>query len=156
MIYLFEKDLLVLILNFIHIKIDKTWYFNLQTLRTFVQLKVISILYNSLVEGRYLVAGFENFWFSESRSERVGSQKLKGNDQIGFPLRNFLFLIFMTPQCTIGTKKAQKAHKGTPSKKVFFQKTWWKRVKEYSFNLGTERGIVEDYVTVILPPQLTL
>ena len=82
--------------------------------------------------------------------------KVKGNCQIGFPLRNFFFLIFLTPQCTFGTKKAQKAHTGTPSKKVLFQKTWRKRVKEYSFNLGTERGIVEDYVAVILPPQLTL
>ena len=39
---------------------------------------------------------------------------------------------------------------------VLFQKTWWKGVKEYSFNLWIERDIVKVWVAVILPPQLTL
>ena len=46
----------------------------------------------------------------------------------------------------------QKDHHWNPP----FQKTWWTRVKEYSFNLWTERGVVKDCVAVILPPQLTL
>ena len=69
--------------------------------------------------------------------------------------RNF-FHMFFWPQCTFGTKKSKKSNTGTPSKLVLFQKKWWKRVKEYSFNLSTERDIVEDCVAVILPPQLTL
>ena len=72
--------------------------------------------------------------------------------------RNFwnFFHMFLGPQCIFGTKKPQNSHTGTPSKLVLFQKKWWKRVKEYSFNLSTERDIVEDCVAVILPPQLTL
>ena len=69
--------------------------------------------------------------------------------------RNF-FHMFLRPQCTFGTKKSKKSNTGTPSKLVLFQKTWWKRVKEYSFNFFPERGIVEDCIPVILPPQLTL
>ena len=105
---------------------QENWYFNLQTLRTFVQLEIISVLHNSVVEGRHLVAGFENNGARGSRFERVGSQMLKGNGQIGFPLRNFFFLIFLRPQGTFGTKKSTT---GTPSKMALFQKTWWKRVK---------------------------
>ena len=69
--------------------------------------------------------------------------------------RNFwnFFHILLRSQYTFGTKKAIT---GTPSKMVLFQKTWWKRLKEYSFNLFTERDIVEDGVAVILPPGLTL
>ena len=72
--------------------------------------------------------------------------------------RNFcnLFHIILRPQCTFGTKKSKKSTAGTPSKMVLFQKTWWKRVKEHSFNLFTDRAIVENCVAVILPPQLTL
>ena len=64
--------------------------------------------------------------------------------------------MFFWPQCTFGTKNPKNPNTGTPSKIVLFQKKWRKRVKEYSFNLSTERDIVEDCVAVILPPQLTL
>ena len=60
------------------------------------------------------------------------------------------------PKRTFGTKSSKSSNAGTPSKMVPFQKMWWKRVKEYPFNLSTERDIVEDCVAVILPPQLTL
>ena len=135
---------------------QRNWYFNLQTLRTFVQLEIISVLHNSVVEGRHLVAGFENNRAGGSRLKEWGAFKAKGNGQIGFPLKNFFFLILLTPQGTFETKKPKKPATGTPSKMVLFQKTWWKRVKEYSFNLFTERAIVEDCVAVILPPQLTV
>ena len=69
--------------------------------------------------------------------------------------RNF-FHMLLRPYFTFGTISYKSFITGTPSKMVFFQKTWWKRVKEYSFNLFTERAIVEDCVAVILPPQLTL
>ena len=68
------------------------------------------------------MAGFENNWVGVSRFERVGSQMLKGNGQIGFPLRNFFFLIFLRPQGTFGTKKPKKPTTGTPSKMALFQK----------------------------------
>ena len=45
---------------------------------------------------RHLVAGFKNIWATESRFERVGSQISKGNGQIGFPLKNFVFVILLT------------------------------------------------------------
>ena len=64
--------------------------------------------------------------------------------------------MFLRPQCTFGTKNPKNPNTGTPWKIVLFQKAWRKRVKEYPFNLSTERGIVEDCVAVILPPQLTL
>ena len=66
------------------------------------------------------------------------------------------FHVFLRPQCTFGTNSYKSFITGTPSKRALFQKTWWKRVKEYSFNLFTERVIKEDCVAVILPPQLTL
>ena len=53
-------------------------------------------------------------------------------------------------------KNTKNTNTGTPWKLVLFQKTWLKRVKGYSFNLYSERAIVEDCVVVILPPQLTL
>ena len=73
-------------------------------------------------------------------------------------LGNFcnFFHMFLRPQCTFGINSYKSFITGTPSKMVLFQKTWWKRLKEYSFNLFTERAIVEDCVAVILPPQLTL
>ena len=48
--------------------------------------------------------------------------------------RNF-FHMFLRPQCTFGINSYKSFITGTPSKMVLFQKTWWKRVKEYSFNL---------------------
>ena len=95
----------------------------LKTFKTFIKGETNKVLHETCVEDRHLVAGLENAWAGGSRFERVGSQISKGNGQIGFPLRNFFFLIFMTPQCTFWTKKAQKAHTGTPSKMVLFQKT---------------------------------
>jgi len=68
------------------------------------------------------VAGFKNNEVRGSRFERVGSQMLKANGQIGLPLRNFFFLIFLRPQGTFGTKKPKKPAKGTPLKMVLFQK----------------------------------
>ena len=92
-------------------------------------MKSTNYIQESGVRHRHLVAKFENNGARGSRFERVGSHKLKGNGQIGFPLWNFLFLIFLRPQGIFGTKKAKKANTGTPSKMVLFQKTWWKRVK---------------------------
>ena len=94
-----------------------------KTFKTFAKGEKKKELQKICVKDRHLVAELENAWAGGSRFERVGSQMLKGNGQIGFPLRNLFVLIFLTPQCTFGTKKAQKAHTGTPSKKVLFQKT---------------------------------
>ena len=66
------------------------------------------------------------------------------------------FHMFLRPQCTFATNSYMSFITETPSKMVLFQKTWWKRGKENSFNLFIERVIVEDCVAVILPPQLTL
>ena len=88
--------------------------------------------------------------------ERVGCTKFLGKSSIF--LANFwnFFHILLRSQCTFGTKNPKNSITGTLSKMVLFQKTWWKRVKEYSFNLSAEIGIVEDGVAVILPPGLTL
>ena len=95
----------------------------LQTFKTIVKGDINKVLHETCVEDCHLVAGFENTWAARSRFERVGSQKLKANGQIGLPLRNFFFLIFLTPKCTFGTKESQKSHTETPSKMVLFQKT---------------------------------
>ena len=98
-------------------------------------------------------------WKRSSREKQIWKSKItkflgKSSNFLGNS-RNF-FHIILRPQCTFGTKETKETDTGTPSKMVLFQKTWWKRVKEYSFNLFTERAIVEDCVAVILPPQLTL
>ena len=59
------------------------------------------------------------------------------------------------PNTPLGPKKAQKAHTGTPSKKVLFQKMRWKCMKMRSFNLAMLKDIVEDCAGKILRPQLT-
>ena len=159
MVYCFENHLLGYLLNSKCIKIALNIYIAywilIQAFKTLVQVEINKVLRESGVEDCHLVAGFENNRSGGSRFERVGLQKLKGNGQFGFPLRNFLFLILLTPQCTFGTKKHQKHQHGNPLKTGSLS-TWWKRVKEYSFNHGTERSIVEDCIAVILPPQLTL
>ena len=124
MVHCFENHLLGYLLSSKRINIALTIYILLlQAFKTLVQVKIDKVLRESGVEDRHLVAGFENNWSGGSRFERVGLQKLKGNGQIGFPLRNFLFLIFLTPQCTFGTKEPKKSATGTPSKMVLFQKT---------------------------------
>ena len=95
----------------------------LQTFKTFVKGETNKVLHETFVEDRHLVARYENNRAGGSRFERVGSQISKGNGQIGFPLKNFFFLILLTPQCTFETKKPKKPATGTPSKMVLFQKT---------------------------------
>ena len=95
----------------------------LQTFKTFVKGETNKVLHETFVEDRHLVARYENNWAGGSRFERVGSPMLKGNGQIGFPLRNFFFLIFVRPQGTFGTKVPKLPDTGTPSKMVLFQKT---------------------------------
>ena len=124
MVYCFENHLLGYLLNSKRINIALTIYILLlQAFKTLVQVKIDKVLRESGVEDRHLVAGFENNQSGGSRFERVGLQKLKGNGQFGFPLRNFFFLILLTPQCTFGTKKPKKPTTGTPSKMALFQKT---------------------------------
>ena len=60
---------------------------------------------------RHLVAELENAWAERSGFERVGSQRLKPNGQIGLPLRNVLSLIFFDTQMHLWGQK------------VLFQKT---------------------------------
>ena len=88
----------------------------LQTFKTFVKGETNKVLHETFVEDRHLVARYENNWAGGSRFERVGSQMLKANGQIGLPLRNFFFFIFLTPQCTSGTKKHQKHQHRNPLK----------------------------------------
>ena len=59
-------------------------YFNLQTFRTSVQVEINKVLHATVVEGRHLVAGFENNPAGGSRFERVGSQNFLGNRQISW------------------------------------------------------------------------
>jgi len=54
----------------------------LQTFKTFVKGDINKVLHESVVEGRHLVAGFENNWAGGSRFERVGSQNFFRNRQI--------------------------------------------------------------------------
>ena len=94
----------------------------LQTFKTFVKGETNKVLHETFVEDRHLVARYENNWAGGSRFERVGSQMLKANGQIGLPLRNFFFFIFLTPQCTSGTKNTKNTNTGTPSKWFSFRK----------------------------------
>ena len=75
-------------------------------------MKSTNYIQESGVRHRHLVAKFENNGARGSRFERVGSQMLKGNGQIGFPLRNFFFLIFLRPQGTFWTKESKKSIAG--------------------------------------------
>ena len=128
----------------------------IQTCRTFVKVEINKVLQKSSEEDCHLVEGFEIAWVGVRRFERVGCTKFLRKSSIFFANSQNFFHMFLRPQCTFGTKSSKNSNTGTPSKMVLFQKTWWKRVKEYSFNLFTERAIVEDCVAVILPPQLTL
>ena len=120
------------------------------------QVEINKVLHESGVKDRYLVARFENATAVGSRFERVGRTKFLRKWSISFAKSQKFCHMCLRPQCTFGTKKSKKSTAGTHSKMVLFQKAWWKRVKEYSFNLSTGRGIVKDCVAVILPPQLTL
>ena len=132
------------------------FYFNSQTFKTFVQIEINKFLHDSVVESRHLVAGFENNWAGGSRFERVGSQNFFRNRQISSETSATSSTCFWDPHAPLGTKSSKNSNTGTPSKMALFQKKWLKRVKEYPFNLFTERAIVEGCVAVILPPQLTL
>ena len=79
-------------------------------------------IYESGVGHRHLVAGLENTWAGRSRFERVGSQKLKANGQIGLPLRNFFFLIFLTPNAPLGPKSPKNPTQEPPQKWFSFRK----------------------------------
>ena len=102
------------------------------------------------------MAELEHAWAERSRFERVGHTKFLRKSPIFFANSQKFFHMFLRPQCTFGTKNTKTTNTRTPSKMVLFQKTWRKSVKEHSFNHRTERAIVEDCVTVILPPQQTL
>ena len=132
---------------------QENYYFNLQTFRTFVRVEINKVLHDSVVEGCHLVAGFKKSLAGGSRIERVGRTKFLRKSAIFFANSRNFFHMFLRPHCTFETKKATT---GTPSKMVLFQKTWWKRVKEYSFSIFTDRAIVEDCIAVILPHQLTI
>ena len=139
------------------IKIDLTVYFCSYKLKKCdVNYEINKLMHESGVEHRHLVAGFQNAGATGSRFERVGHTKFLRKSPIFFANSRNFFHMFVRPQCTFGTKNTKNTNTGTPWKLVLFQKTWWKRVKEYSFDLFTERDIVEDCVAVILRPQLTL
>ena len=93
-----------------------------QAFKTFVQVEIYNVLHEWGVEDCHLVARFENTWAARSRFERVGSQKLKANGQIGLPLRNFFFLIFLTPKCTVGIKSPKSPAKKHPKQLPSFNK----------------------------------
>ena len=78
-------------------------------------MKSKKTIYESGVGHRHLVAGLEYTWAGRSRFERVGSQKLKANGQIGLPLRNFPH--FFDTQMHLWDQKAQKARHRDPLKK---------------------------------------
>ena len=139
---------------------NQDWFNSLflliQTQKSAVNNEINKLMHALGVEYRHLVAGFENAWATGSRFERVGRTKFLRKSSIFFANSRNFFHIFLRPQCTFGIKNTKTTNTGTPPKMVLFQKTWRKRAKEYSFNLFTERAIVEDCVAVILPPQLTL
>ena len=132
-------------------------YFTIQQLlKTCVQGETNKDLNESGVEDRHLVASFENNCVADGRFERVVTQNFFRNRQISSETPEFFFHAFLRPKCTLGTKKPNEPDATTPKTRLLFQKTWWKRVKEYSFTLQIERDIVEDDLTVILTSRLTL
>ena len=110
---------------------------------------------SSLLSENIQWRAFKTMW---SREAYLRSRFKKFLNKSSNFFRNFqnFFHMFLRSQCTFGTKNPKNPNTGTSSKMALFQKTWWKGVKEHSFNLFIERGIVEDCVAVILPPQLTL
>ena len=60
----------------------KIYILLIQSFKTFVQVEINKVLHDSVVEGRHLVARFENNRAGGSRFERVGSQNFFRNRQI--------------------------------------------------------------------------
>ena len=80
------------------------------------------LLHESGVEHCHLVAEFENIWFSESRSERVGSQNFFRNRQISSETPETSSTCFWDPNAPLGSKKPKKPTKEPPQKWFSFIK----------------------------------
>ena len=83
-------------------------YFNLQTFRTSVQVEINKVLHATVVEGRHLVAGFENNPAGGSRFERVGSQNFLGNRQISCETSATSSTCFWDPRAPLGPKRPKR------------------------------------------------
>ena len=94
----------------------------IQTCRIFVKVEMNKVLRESSEEDCHLVEGFEIAWVGMSRFERVGCTKFLRKSSIFFANSQNFFHMFLRPECTFGTKKAQKAHTETPSKSFSFIK----------------------------------
>ena len=127
----------------------------IQTCRIFVKVEMNKVLRESSEEDCHLVEGFEIAWVGVRRFERVGCTKFLRKSSIFFANSWNFSHMFLTPRYTLGTKEPKKPTTKTAKTTALFQKICWKRVKEDSFNLKAERGIVGYRVVVIWTPQLT-